>query len=42
MKEGSLVHVGLGMTLGAHITPISRNYIEQADVVFVASFQCFG
>lgn len=37
MKQGSLVNVGLGMTLGAHITPISRNYIEQADVVFVSA-----
>jgi len=37
MKKGSLVNVGLGMTLGAHITPISRNFIEQADVVFVAA-----
>jgi len=37
LKKGSLVNVGLGMTLGAHITPISRNYIEKADVVFVAA-----
>lgn len=37
MKKGSLVNVGLGMTLGAHITPISRTFIEQADVVFVAA-----
>ncbi|HPI96345.1 MAG TPA: SAM-dependent methyltransferase [Gammaproteobacteria bacterium] len=35
--KGKLVNVGLGMTLGAHITPISRNYIEKADVVFVAA-----
>ncbi len=35
--KGSLVNVGLGMTLGAHITPLSRNFIEQADVVFVAA-----
>lgn len=28
--------MGLGMTLGAHLAPRSRNYIEQADVVFVA------
>lgn len=34
---GSLVNVGLGMTLGAHISPISRNFIEQADVVFVGA-----
>ena len=32
--SGSLVCVGTGMTLGAHISPISRSYIEQADVVF--------
>ncbi|WP_223787707.1 SAM-dependent methyltransferase [Marinicella meishanensis] len=35
--KGSLVNVGLGMTLGSHITPLSRNFIEQADVVFVAA-----
>lgn len=35
MSNGSLICVGTGMTLGAHITPVSRNYIEQADVVFV-------
>lgn len=34
--KGSIVCVGLGMTLGAHISPRSRSYIEQADVVFVA------
>jgi len=32
----SLVCVGLGMTLGAHISPRSRSHIEQADVVFAA------
>ncbi len=31
---GSLVCVGTGMTLGAHISPISRSYIENAEVVF--------
>lgn len=35
-KQGSLVCVGTGMTLGAHISPRSRSHIEQADVVFVA------
>lgn len=25
---GSLVCVGIGMTLGSHITPLSRSYIE--------------
>jgi uncharacterized protein YabN with tetrapyrrole methylase and pyrophosphatase domain len=33
---GSLVCVGLGMTLGAHLSPRSRNAIERADVVFAA------
>ena len=31
---GSLVCVGVGMTLGAHICPINKSHIEQADVVF--------
>jgi hypothetical protein len=35
-KPGSLVCVGIGMTLGSHITPLCRSYIEQADVVFTA------
>lgn len=35
MSEASLVCVGTGMTLGSHISPLSRSYIEQADVVFV-------
>ncbi|AWL11417.1 hypothetical protein HMF8227_00922 [Saliniradius amylolyticus] len=30
----SLVCVGTGMTLGAHIAPLCRDYIEKADVVF--------
>ncbi|MCH8538479.1 MAG: hypothetical protein LAT66_12015 [Alkalimonas sp.] len=34
-QSGSLVCVGTGMTLGSHISPLSRSYIEQADVVFV-------
>ncbi|WP_448211109.1 SAM-dependent methyltransferase [Colwellia sp. MEBiC06753] len=33
--SGSLVCVGVGMTLGAHICPISRSHIEQADKVFI-------
>jgi siroheme synthase len=33
-STGSLVNVGLGMTLGSHITPLARSHIEQADVVF--------
>jgi len=36
-NKGSLVNVGLGMTLGSHISPLSRNFIENADVVFVAA-----
>jgi precorrin-3B methylase len=32
--KGSLVCVGVGMTLGSHITPLSRSYIETSDVVF--------
>ena len=35
MSRGSLTCVGLGMMLGAHLSPRSRAYIEQADVVFV-------
>ena len=35
--QGSLVCVGVGMTLGSHLTPLSRSYIESADVVFAAT-----
>lgn len=35
--QGSLVCVGIGMTLGSHITPLSRSYIENADVVFAGA-----
>ncbi len=31
---GSLACVAIGMTLGAHICPLAKSYIEQADVVF--------
>ncbi len=31
---GSLVCVGLGMTLGSHLGPLARSHIEHADVVF--------
>lgn len=34
--SGSLVCVGIGMTLGSHVTPLARSHIEQSDVVFVA------
>jgi precorrin-6B methylase 1 len=33
---GSLACVGMGMTLGSHLTPLARDHIEQADVVFAA------
>ncbi|MGB8715777.1 MAG: SAM-dependent methyltransferase [Rhodanobacteraceae bacterium] len=36
-SSGNLVCVGIGMTLGSHIGPLARSYIEQADVVFVAA-----
>jgi precorrin-3B methylase len=35
-QRGSLVCVGIGMTLGSHITPLARSYIEKADVVYTA------
>jgi hypothetical protein len=33
---GSIACVGLGMTLGSHLSPLARSHIEQADVVFAA------
>jgi len=33
---GSLVCVGVGMTLGSHLGPLARSQIETADVVFAA------
>lgn len=33
-RRGSLACVGIGMTLGSHISPLARSHIEQADVVF--------
>ena len=33
-QQGNLACVGLGMMLGAHLSPRSRSHIEQADVVF--------
>ncbi len=35
-RSGSIACVGLGMTLGSHLTPLARSYIEQADVIFAA------
>lgn len=34
--QGSLACIGIGITLGSHLTPLARSYIEQSDVVFVA------
>lgn len=34
--KGSLACVGVGITLGSHLTPLARSHIEQADVVFLA------
>jgi len=33
-RQGSIAIVGMGMTLGSHLTPLSRSHIEQADVIF--------
>lgn len=35
MRQGSLICVGTGIMLGAHLAPLSRNYIHEADVLFV-------
>lgn len=35
-RAGSLACVGIGITLGSHLTPLARSHIEQADVVFLA------
>ena len=35
-RRGSIACVGMGITLGSHLTPLSRSHIEQADVVFAA------
>lgn len=35
-RRGSLACVGMGMTLGSHLSPLARSHIEQADVVFAA------
>jgi len=34
-SSGSLVCVGVGVTLGSHISPLTRSHIAQSDVVFV-------
>ena len=35
-RRGSIACVGMGITLGSHLTPIARSHIETADVVFAA------
>jgi hypothetical protein len=35
-RQGSLICVGLGISLGAHLTPSARSAIEAADVVFAS------
>ncbi|UPG91741.1 SAM-dependent methyltransferase [Luteibacter aegosomaticola] len=35
-RKGSIACVGMGITLGSHLTPLSRSHIETADVVFAA------
>lgn len=34
--RGSIACVGMGMTLGSHLSPLARSHIEHADVVFAA------
>lgn len=34
-EQGSITCVGVGMTLGSHISPLARSHIEEADIVFV-------
>ncbi|MBS0556294.1 MAG: hypothetical protein JSR27_02640 [Proteobacteria bacterium] len=36
-RHGSLACIGIGITLGSHLTPLARSYLEQADVVFLAA-----
>jgi uncharacterized protein YabN with tetrapyrrole methylase and pyrophosphatase domain len=36
-QQGSLACVGIGITLGSHLTPLARSYLEQSDVVFLAA-----
>ena len=35
-RRGTLSCVGIGITLGSHLTPLARDCIESADVVFMA------
>lgn len=34
IAPGRLVCVGIGMTLGSHLTPLARSYLQESDVVF--------
>lgn len=34
--RGSIVCVGLGMTLGSHLSPLARSHIQGAEVAFAA------
>ena len=36
MTQGSLVCVGPGMTVGAHMSQRCRNHIQQADIIFIS------
>jgi precorrin-6B methylase 1 len=36
-RAGSLACIGIGITLGSHLTPLARSHIAQADVVFLAA-----
>jgi precorrin-4 methylase len=36
-SKGSLACVGLGMTLGSHITPMTKSHIDNSDICFVAA-----
>lgn len=40
--SGSLVCIGTGMTLDAHVSPISQSHIEQADIVFTLMANAFA
>ena len=35
-RKGSLACIGIGITLGSHLAPLARSYLEQSDVVFLA------
>ncbi len=35
-KDGRIVILGTGITLGAHLTPVAKSHLQAADVVFAA------